>query len=251
LQPFFTNKYWSKSDHVHDLTIEMPPPPDEDHLERTGGERKRRHALDQREVMRVEEPEHGIPRPLLLDVDNNSKTYGQFIDQYIAKWRPYEVNHGSAWRVDKPVMGRLPDSSQKGHSPNARNAWFNVRKPMYEFFELKMSEESLEETIRQGQVIYESAKDPNKTQDRPTLKAVKNKFVGALQSLGARAVSGGGRQKTFIRDDVTAKLENMHACINQSTSHSSTLAANNGQCSLTLPSPEQTEPLNAFDLAFS
>jgi hypothetical protein len=73
LQPFFTNKYWSKSDHVHDMTIEMPPPPDEDHLERSGGARKRHCALDQREVMRVEEPEHGIPRPLLLDVNNNSK----------------------------------------------------------------------------------------------------------------------------------------------------------------------------------
>jgi hypothetical protein len=116
----------TQTEHVQDMTIELPLPIEEDQLERSGGEHKRRRSLDQREVLRVEQPEQGIPRPLLLDVDNNNKTYGQFIGQYISKSRKYEVMHGSAWRVDKAVMGRLADSSQKGHSPNARNAWFNV-----------------------------------------------------------------------------------------------------------------------------
>jgi hypothetical protein len=195
------------------MNIDLPPALADDQLERSGGERKRRRSLDQREVLRVEMTEPGIPRPLLLDVDNNNKTYGQFILQYITKWRPYEVNYGSAWRVDKPILVRLPDNTEKDHSPNARNAWFNVRKPMYEFFEIKMCEESLEETIKQGQVIYESAKSQTKKQDRPTLKDVKKKFVEALLTMGERTASGGGRQKPFIRAMVTEKLDNIDSSI--------------------------------------
>lgn len=240
----------TQTEHVPDMTIELPLPIDEDQLERSGGERKRRRSLDQREVLRVEKQEHGIPRPLLLDVDNNNKTYGQFIGQYISKWRPYEVLHGSAWRVDKAVMGRLADNSQKGHSPNARNAWFNVRKPMYEFFEYKMTEESLEETIRQGQIIYESAKNPNKTQERPTLKDVKKKFIEALNSLGARVTSGGGRQKTFIRDDVTMKLDAIKDSFNLHNLHSTEEVSIVSHTSLNVPPNSTGVPMSEFLAAF-
>jgi hypothetical protein len=190
------------------MVVDLPLPRDDDHLGGSGGRRKRRRSVDQREVLRAEEVEEGIPRPLLVGVDNNNKTYRDFIEQYVEKWRPYEVKYGPAWRADIPVKGRLPDMSEKGHSPNARNAWFNVRKPMYQFFEHKMSELGVtqEQAIVAGQAIFETAMDPQKKQERPTLKAVKIKFVEALTLLGIRTRSGGGRQPSIILDVVTDKL---------------------------------------------
>jgi hypothetical protein len=57
--------------------------------------------------------EQGIPCPILAGVDNKNRTYGAFIEDYLAKWRPFEVEHGQEWCVDKGVKGHLPDGTER------------------------------------------------------------------------------------------------------------------------------------------
>jgi hypothetical protein len=120
---------------------------------------------------------------------------------------------------------------------------------MYEFFEYKMAEESLEETIQQGQIIYESAKNPNKTQEQPTLKDVK-KIIEALNSLGARVASGGGRQQTFIRYDVTMKLDAIKDLFNHYNLHSTEEVSIVSHTSLNVPPNSTGVPMSEFLTAF-
>jgi hypothetical protein len=144
-------------------------------------------------------------------VDNNHKTYRDFIEDYIFKWRPNEVKYGQEWRVDKPITVRLADGTTAVKKPNTHTAWYNVRRPLYKFFEVSFAEGltgglSIEDTIQLGEQIYRTIKSDK--QDRPALQDVKQRFVTALQNMGIwgeRACVGAC--SSILRDAVTDALE--------------------------------------------
>jgi hypothetical protein len=108
-------------------------------------------------------------------VDNKHKLYCAFIDDYIFKWRLY----------DKPITVRLPDGTTAVKKPNTRAAWYNVPRPMYEFFEVSFAEGlasglSIEETIEPGKPTYVSVIKLDK-QEWPALQDAKRKFVIACR----------------------------------------------------------------------
>jgi hypothetical protein len=62
-----------------------------------------------------------------------------------------------------------------------KTAWYNVRRPMYEYFEFTVaSGATIVEAIEHGELIYNSARQSDK-QERPALKDVKTKFIAELQ----------------------------------------------------------------------
>lgn len=102
------------------MIVNLPPPVDDDSLVKKNKHgllrRAKRRALDQRSILAAEEPCLVIYRPTLANVDNNNLTFKDFITDYVEKWRPLEIQHGSAWRVDKPVDWRTSDGEiEKTH----------------------------------------------------------------------------------------------------------------------------------------
>jgi hypothetical protein len=156
-------------------------PANEDTLADSDQQRKRRRAIDQGVAVASEPRVSDVPQPILSGVDNNHKTCRAFISDYIDKWQPLEILYGNEWRVDKPITVRQPDGTTKLRKQNTRAAWYNVHRPMYEYFEFTVaSGATILEAIEHGELIYDSAWQSDK-QERPALKDVKAKFIAELQ----------------------------------------------------------------------
>jgi hypothetical protein len=74
-----------------------------DTLASSDQQRKRQQAIDQGVVVASESRVSELPCLILSGVDNNHKTYGAFIVDYINKWRPFEVKYGQEWQVNKAI----------------------------------------------------------------------------------------------------------------------------------------------------
>jgi hypothetical protein len=201
---------------TNSTVVDLPPAKSDDTLARSDRQRKRRRAIDQRLVLCAEPRQDQIVRPMLVGVDNNNKTYRAFIVDYVNKWRPYEVKYGPAWRVDRPITGRLPDGTTTKQKQNTRAAWYNVRRPMYAFFEFKVaSGSSIETTKQEGEVVFKSAITSVK-QARPSLQSVKKKFIEALASLNQRGSTPCvGARASILREEVTIALSKMAETLNK------------------------------------
>jgi hypothetical protein len=188
--------------------IDLPLPANEDTLADSDQQRKRRRAIDQGVAIASEPRVSNVPRPILSGVDNNHKTYRAFICDYIDEWRPLEMLYGNEWQIDKPLIVRQPDGTTKMRKQNTRAAWYNVRRPMYEYFEFTVaSGATIEEAIEHGELIYKSARLSDK-QERPALKDVKKKFIAELQFSNVRGEQACvGSRASILRDEVTDALE--------------------------------------------
>jgi hypothetical protein len=202
----------SDEQNQEEAFIDLPPSPIEDTLAGSLQQRKRRRAIEQDIVLASEVRTSNTPRPILSGVDNNHKTYRSFIEDYIYKWRPNEVNYGQEWRVDKPVTVRLVDGTTAVKKSNTRAAWYNVRRPMYEFFEVAYEEGltkalTIDDIIEQGEEIYRSAIVSGK-QERPRLQDVKRQFIAALKNMGIRGERACiGARASILLDAVTNALD--------------------------------------------
>lgn len=195
--------------------MDLPPPPENDFLTDSTRPRKKRRAIDQRVLLQAEDaamPGEAceVPRPVLANVDCSFKSYGEFINDWISRWRKLELQHGSEWRSDKKVAVNTANGSVEEVKTNTRSSWWNKRKPLYQFFEVTFgrSDATFEDTIKAGEGIYQRCKTSDK-QKKPSMKALGKGFKEELQGTGVIERSGGGRQPSIINPLVTERLQNL------------------------------------------
>lgn len=194
--------------------VDLPPAAQDDFLTDSTRPRKKRRAIDQRLLLQAEDSMQTgeaprIPRPVLVGVDCSFKSYLEYANDWINRWRSLELLYGPEWRSDKMVTVTSTDGSiVEEVKTNTRASWWNKRKPLYHFFEVSFgrSDSTFKDTIQAGEEIYQSCKTSEK-QKRPSMKALEKAFKGKLQSMGELARSGGGRQPSIINDFVTEKLD--------------------------------------------
>ena len=181
-----------------DSLIVVPPDPQQDFLEKSNGPRKRRRAIDQRDILQAEGSASGaVPRPCFKAMDDHFKTFAEFMLQWLEKLRPLEVAHGNEWRRDLPVHAQSEGGRKKMKS-NVRSTWVSFRRPIWFFVEYLLGQGcTVEHVVSEGEIVYQSAKRAE-AQKRPQIKDVKTSFVATLTERKVWTGSSGGRQPSVL-----------------------------------------------------
>jgi hypothetical protein len=153
----------------------------------------------------------GVPRPRLDNVDKYFKTFHEHLALYENDWLERERQYGARWRTDRVIRDDDEDESQRGtpgetkkkkRGPNARNSWYSIRRPLYEYVAEVMERKRItrDEAIREATELYESV-PKTKATNGPSLKVLCAKFKEKLNELGWKPPKGRPKRKHSASDD--------------------------------------------------
>jgi hypothetical protein len=118
------------------------------------------------------------------------------------------------WRVDKPVECRLADGAIKITQQKTRAMWWSRRKLMYMYLEVLLEQgQPIQEIIKQGEIIFNSARIEGKGQRRPQLAHLQTKFVQVLTEMGHRTGKRGSGAQDLVISDKEPEMPNKKARI--------------------------------------
>lgn len=188
--------------------LQLPEPVANDSLEKTGGERKRRRALKQRDTFVVELQQGGCTqlahRQILSDKDNHCVSYTDHLHVYLSNWRESERKFGSSWRTDRSIDAREAgeEGTTKRARQNSRSTYWSTRKPMFVFFEHYFAAGYNPLDIAElGEAVYSLAKNPEKPNKKPPIKRVRQVFTAKLTEMGVEWKTMGGKEIPLIQKD--------------------------------------------------
>lgn len=148
----------------------------------------------------------GIPRPRLDGVDQHFKNFIEHLVLYENNWLQLEHLYGARWRTDRVIRddddGVTPgETKKKKRGPNARNAWYSLRRPLYEFVAVMMEQNGItrDEAIQEATELYESVPKTQTTKG-PNIKVLCAKFKEKMKTLGWKPSKGRPKKKDSESD---------------------------------------------------
>jgi Centromere DNA-binding protein complex CBF3 subunit, domain 2 len=149
----------------------------------------------------------GVPRPM-LNVDKHFKTFQEHLSLYENDWLQRERLYGARWRTDRVIPDEVDDDDDESHrakkkrGPNARNSWYSLRRPLYEYVAEVMERKHItrDEAIKEASELYESV-PKTKATNGPNIKVLCAKFKEKLNGLGWKPAKGRPKGKLYSASD--------------------------------------------------